>query len=341
MTPESAGTIASVTINDRPAFTMPIGQSLLAALKAQNIFVPSACGGHGVCGLCRVKVLSGAGPYTAREEALLSDADHLAGMRLACQVRVERDLRITIPDDFFHAREYKAEVIALRDLTPDIREITLQLRSPPVMDFKAGQYIQLRIPPYEQSRRTIYRAYSIASPPSARGRLELEVRQVLNGVGTTYLFKHLPLNTYVVCNGPYGDFYLRESNRSIILIAGGSGMAPMKAMLCNMQEQEIRRNVRYFFGARAQCDLFLMDEMQALQQSLPDFRFVPALSKPLPEDQWTGEMGLITEVLDRHLEDQYPGEAYLCGSPAMIQACIKILQKKGVVKDRIFYDTFA
>lgn len=286
-------------------------------------------------------MLSGAGPYTAREEALLSDADRLAGMRLACQVRVERDLRLTIPDDFFYAREYKAEVVALRDLTPDIREITLQLRTPPVMDFKAGQYIQFRIPPYANMHRVTYRAYSIASPPSARGRLELEIRRVLNGVGTTYIFDHLQLNNPVVFNGPYGDFYLHDSKRPIILIAGGSGMAPMKAMLSDMQDRKIRRNVRYFFGARAQRDLFLLDEMHHFEQSLRDFRFMPALSKPLPEDQWNGETGLITEVLERHMKDQYPGEAYLCGSPAMIQACISVLRKKGFANDRIFYDTFA
>lgn len=339
--PKPIETTAKITINDRPPIETPTGRSLLATLKEHHVFVPSACGGRGVCGLCRVKVLAGAAPCTSREEALLSEADRLAGRRLACQVPVERDLRINIPDDFFTAREYKAEVVALRDLTPDIREITLQLRSPPAMDFKAGQYIQLRIPPYEQSRRTIYRAYSIASPPSVHGRLELEVRHVLNGVGTTYLFKHLPLNASVVFNGPYGEFYLRESNRPIILIAGGAGMAPMKAMLGDMQARKVRRNVRYFFGARAQRDLFLLDEMHQFEQSLPDFRFIPALSKPLPEDPWTGETGLITAVLERHLENLYPGEAYLCGSPAMIQACIKILQQKGVAKDRMFYDTFA
>lgn len=339
--PAPAGTTAKITINDRPPVETPTGKSLLATLKAQSVFVPSACGGHGMCGLCRVKVISGAAPCTSREEALLSAADRLAGMRLACQVQVAQDLRITVPNDFFSAREYKAEVVALRDLTPDIREITLQLRSPPAMDFKAGQYIQLRIPPYEQSRRTIYRAYSLASPPSASGRLELEVRQVLNGVGTTYIFNHLKPHAPVVFNGPYGEFYLRENNRAIILIAGGAGMAPMKAMLIDMQERKIRRNVRYFFGARARCDLFLVPEMQALQQSLPDFKFIPALSKPLPEDQWTGETGLITEVLCRQLENPFTGEAYLCGSPAMIQACIKILREKGVAKDRIFYDAFA
>ena len=339
--PEPAKKTVSVTMNNRPPFQAAAGQALLTALKEQNVFVPSACGGHGICGLCRVKVLAGAGPCTAREEALLSDADRQAGMRLACQVRVEGNLRLAIPEDFFHAREYKAEVIALRNLTADIREITLQLRSPPVMDFKAGQYIQFRIPPYATVRRVVERAYSIASPPSARGRLELEVRRVLNGVGTTYIFEHLQLSTPVVFNGPYGNFFLNESARDIILIAGGSGMAPMKAMLGDMQDRKIRRNIRYFFGARARRDLFLLDEMDRLEQSLPDFRFIPALSKPLPEDQWHGETGLITEVLERHMQDQYPGEAYLCGSPAMIQACIKILHQKGVAKDRIFYDAFA
>jgi len=339
--PEPAGTTMSITINDRPAFPAPMGRSLLTTLKEQNIFVPSACGGHGICGLCRVKVLSGAGPGTDREKALLSDADRRAGMRLACQVRVERDLRLAIPDDFFHAREYKAEVVALRNLTADIREITLQLQSPPAMDFKAGQYIQFRIPPYDQSRRIIYRAYSIASPPSAHDRLELEIRQVFNGVGTTYILNHLKLHTPVVFNGPYGDFYLRDSERAIILIAGGSGMAPMKAILGDMQERKIRRSIRYFFGARNRANLFLLDEMHRFEQSLPDFRFIPALSKPLPEDQWNGETGLITEMLERRLQDPYPGEAYLCGSPAMIQACINVLRKKGITDNRIFYDAFA
>ena len=339
--PESPEVITAITINNRSPFPTPAGQSLLTTLKEQNIFVPSACGGHGVCGLCRVKVLAGAGPYTAREEALLSNADRLAGIHLACQVRVERDLRISIPDDFFHAREYKAEVVALRDLTADIREIRLRLTMPPAIEFKAGQYIQFRIPPYDQSRRTIYRAYSIASNPSEHGVLELEVRRVLNGVGTTYIFEHLQLNTSVVFNGPYGDFYLRENERAMTLIAGGSGMAPMKAMLGDMRDRKIRRNVRYFFGARTRHDLFLLDEIHAFEQSLPDFRFIPALSKPLPEDQWNGETGLITEALERHLEDPYPGEAYLCGSPAMIQACINMLREKGVADDRIFYDAFA
>lgn len=338
--PELTQATAKIVINERPPFAAPTGRSLLATLKQQGIFIPSACGGHGICGLCQVKVRSGAGAYTSREAALLGKADRQAGMRLACQITVQRDLLLGIPNDFFNIREYKAEVIALRELTPDIREITLQLLSPPAIDFKAGQYIQLRIPPYENSPRTLYRAYSIASSPSVHGRLELEIRRVLNGIGTTYIFQKLKVHTHVIFNGPYGDFYLRDSSRPIVLIAGGSGMAPMKAMLAEMQEHNIHRIVRYFFGACTRRDLFLVDEMQALERSLPDFRFIPALSQPLPDDQWTGETGQITDVLDRHMDTPYHGETYLCGSPAMIQAAVTILKKKGVAKERIFYDTF-
>lgn len=339
---ESAGaTTTSVTINKHPPFPALTGQSLLAALKEQGIFVPSACGGHGVCGLCRVKVAEGAGPVTNRESALLSKADLQAGMRLACQVRVERNLRLSLSEDYFYVREYKAEVIGLRDLTADIREIRLQLKSPPALDFKAGQYIQFRIPPYGAVRRITFRAYSIASPPSEHSQLELEVKQVLNGIGSTYIFTHLKLNDPVIFNGPHGDFYLRAGDRPVILIAGGSGMAPIKAMLYDMRDRKISRKVRFFFGARARRDLFLLNEMQALEKSLPDFRFIPALSGPLPDDKWDGETGLISDVLARRIEAACPCEAYLCGSPAMIEACIKVLCAKGVENSRIFYDAFA
>ncbi|MBI2441961.1 MAG: 2Fe-2S iron-sulfur cluster binding domain-containing protein [Lentisphaerae bacterium] len=338
--PESIKTSARITVNDRAAFSAPTGQSLLAALQERNIFIPSACGGHGLCGLCRIQVLSGAGAITEREEALLSKAERRAGQRLACQVQVERDLRLTIPEHFFYAREYKAEVVALRELTPDIRGITLKLSSPATMDFKAGQYIQFRIPPYAGGRLT-YRAYSIASPPSQPGVLELEVKQVLNGIGSTYVFKHLKLHAAVVFSGPYGDFYLRPGNRAAVLVAGGSGMAPMRAILLDMRDRQVRRRVHYFYGARARRDLLLLGELQTLEQTLPDFQFIPALSAPLPADEWHGEIGLISDVLARHLAERFDGEAYLCGSPAMIAACIKVLHEKGVNDDRIFYDAFA
>ncbi|MBI2437666.1 MAG: 2Fe-2S iron-sulfur cluster binding domain-containing protein [Lentisphaerae bacterium] len=354
--PEPA-TTAEITVNDRPAFAVPTGQSLLMALQTHNIFVPSACGGHGLCGLCRVQVLSGYGgparnspeqsrtgasnALSPREEEHLSASERRAGQRLACQVKVERDLRLAIPEDFFHAREYKAEVIALKDLTPDIRGITMQLKSPPDMDFKAGQYIQFRIPAYATGRRITYRAYSLASPPAQRGVLELEVKQVLNGIGTTYVFKYLKLHDQVVFHGPYGDFFLRESDRLAVLVAGGSGMAPMRSILLDMRDRKVGRRVRYFYGARARRDLLLLDELPTLEQTLPDFQFIPALSAPLPEDQWRGETGLISDVLARRLEEHFPGEAYLCGSPAMIQACIKVLREKGVSDNLIFYDAFA
>lgn len=337
---EGSETTAEITINDRPAFSAPKGQSLLTALQQQNIFIPSACGGRGLCGLCRVQVSLGAGTFTSREEALLSKAEREAGQRLACQVKIANNLRLSIPEDLFQARGYQAEVVALRELTPDIRGITLRLVAPNAIAFKAGQYIQFRIPPYA-GHRICERAYSIASPPSQGGELELIVKQVLSGIGTTYIFKHLKLHDKVFFHGPYGDFFLRESDRAVTLVAGGSGMAPMRAILLDLRERKISRCVRYFYGARAHCDLLLLDELRALEQSLRDFQFIPALSAPLPGDEWPGATGLISDILARQLEESYAGEAYLCGSPAMIEACRKVFLEKGVPSNYIFYDAFA
>ena len=145
----------------------------------------------------------------------------------------------------------------------------------------------------------------------------------------------------VTINGPYGDFFLRESEADIVFIAGGSGMAPIKSILLDMVEKGIDRKATYFFGARTTKDLFLVDEMRELEKRLPRFTFVPALSAPTEEDKWQGETGLITEVLDRHLKDGNNLEAYLCGSPGMIDASVGVLAKKGLPEELIFYDKFA
>jgi Na+-transporting NADH:ubiquinone oxidoreductase subunit F len=164
---------------------------------------------------------------------------------------------------------------------------------------------------------------------------------VPNGICTTYVFQHLKPGDEVTVNGPYGDFYLRDSDRDIIFVAGGSGMAPVKSILMDMMDRGIRRKATYFFGARSARDLFLVEEMRALEGKLPGFRFVPALSNPDPEDRWDGERGLITEVLARHFERLDHHEAYLCGSPGMIDASINVLKSKGLSEELIFYDKFA
>jgi Na+-transporting NADH:ubiquinone oxidoreductase subunit F len=229
----------------------------------------------------------------------------------------------------------------LRDLTHDIKEVRLRLVNPPEIEFVPGQFVQFEVPPYRLTDEPVYRAYSLASDRRRRNEIELEIRYVPSGLCTTYVHQHLRVGDLVTINGPYGDFRLRDSDREIILIAGGSGMAPIKSILADMAHARSPRRTRYFFGAKAVRDLFLVDELKALESLLPDFRFIPALSAPLPGDVWSGERGLVTEVVDRHYERCENMEAYLCGSPLMIDACIEVLKRKGLPELQIFYDKFA
>jgi Na+-transporting NADH:ubiquinone oxidoreductase subunit F len=317
------------------------GRSLLSTLASEGIFIPSACGGRGSCGLCKLAVKSGAGEYAPTELPWITDSDRAAGIHLSCQVKVKRNMEILVPEELFSIREYKTRVVSIRDLTYDIKELTLSLQDSQELEFRAGKYIQFVVPAYELTPEPVYRAYSIASPPSQKKAIELEVRLVPNGICTTYVFQRLSEGDEVTVNGPYGDFFLRDSDREIIFVAGGSGMAPIKAMLLDMVDRGIRRKATYFFGARSARDLFLMEEMRALEGRLPGFRFVPALSNPAPEDRWQGETGLITEVLNRYFERLDRHEAYLCGSPGMIDASIRVLRSKGLPEELIFYDKFA
>ncbi len=331
----------TVTVNDRKKLTVTGGRPLLNVLKDQQIFIPSACGGRGSCGLCKVTVLEGAGPLLPTETPWLTPEEQKANVRLSCQVKVKRDLRIQIPEELFSVRQYRTQVVGLADLTYDIKEVRLKLIEPPALTFTAGQYIQIEVPPYELTAEPIYRAYSVSSAPSETGEIELEIRYVPNGICTTYVHKHLKVGDTVTINGPYGSFGLHPTEREIICIAGGSGMAPIKSLLLEMERTGNPRTCRYFFGAKAKRDLFMVDRMRELEKSLPNFRFIPALSAPEPGDAWEGETGLITEVVARHVQSAAEAEAYLCGSPLMIDACIPVLRAKGLPEANIFYDKFS
>jgi Na+-transporting NADH:ubiquinone oxidoreductase subunit F len=331
----------TVTINEDKEITVEGGKPLLGSLMEQKIFIPSACGGRGSCGLCKVKVTSDVGDYLPTELPWISDEEKAQSIRLSCQLKLKKDIAIEIPEELFNVKEYTAEVASLVDLTYDIKQVTLKLIDPPEINYRAGQYIQFVVPEYEMSAEEVYRAYSMASIPSNKDVVELEIRLVPNGICTTYVFNYLKEGDQVTLNGPYGEFCLNDSDKDIIFIAGGSGMAPIKSMLYNMAEKGIDRQATYFFGARAVRDLFLIDKMKELEERLPNFRFIPALSEPLPEDNWSGETGLITDVLDRHIESGDNTEAYLCGSPGMIDAAVNVLTKKGIPEELIFYDKFA
>jgi len=205
------------------------------------------------------------------------------------------------------------------------------------MRFNAGQYSSLRIPGSEE-----YRAYSMANTPRSSDRLEFIIKVFPGGLFSGLLEGGITVGQEMEAKGPYGVFRLREkSDSDIICVGGGSGMAPIWSLLNDMAERGIKRKATYFYGARTRKDLFYVDLLQQLEERLPGFRFVPALSMATAEDEWTGETGLITEVLERNLEPgQIETQAYLCGPPPMIDAAIPVLIRKGISEDRIFFDKF-
>jgi propane monooxygenase reductase subunit len=203
--------------------------------------------------------------------------------------------------------------------------------------FNAGQYASIRIPDSEE-----YRAYSMANTPRITDQLEFIIKIFPGGLFSSLLDGGFTIGEEVEIKGPYGVFMLREKEPTdIICIGGGSGMAPLWSLLNDMAERSINRKATYFYGARTRKDLFYLDHLRELEDRLPGFRFIPALSLATEEDAWDGETGLITEVLDRHLDEhQVTTQAYLCGPPPMIDAAIPVLIRKGISEERIFYDKF-
>ncbi len=330
-----------ITINDDKELTIQGGKELLGTLASEKLFIPSACGGRGTCGLCKLKVLEGAGPLLPTEEPFLDKAEREANVRLACQVKVRNDLKIEIPEELLAIQEYTCRCAKIVDLTHDMKLFRLELVEPARMKYTPGQYVQLRTPPYEKSKQEVYRAYSIASDPAEEGVIELIIRLVPGGICTTYCFEHLKEGDEIMINGPYGDFRLSETEAPMIFIAGGSGMAPIKCMLHHMKNTGNTRKAAYYFGANAVRELCLTDLMHSFESELADFRFVPVIASTENDPDWNGETGLVTEAVQRGYSDTSQHEAYLCGSPGMIDASVKVLMDLGMPETNIFYDKFA
>ncbi|MBN2379668.1 2Fe-2S iron-sulfur cluster binding domain-containing protein [candidate division WOR-3 bacterium] len=322
-------------------FTVKGGGSLLETLASAKIFIPSACGGRGTCAYCKVKVSEGAGPFLPTEEPYIDSQAREQGIRLACQVKVRQDIKIEIPAELLAVKEFRCICERIRDLTYDIKELRLKLPGP--MKYVPGQYVQFRAPAYKGSPE-VYRAYSISSDPADSGAIELVVRLVPGGICTTYIFEHLAEGDEVLINGPHGEFRLTDTQAPMIFIAGGSGIAPIKCMMHHLVNQGIKRKGVFFFGVRSLKDLFMAEEMKSLERAIPDFRFVPAVSELEQGESWDGAQGRITDVVKRYLDNEKDAasyEAYLCGSPGMIDASISVLTGAGISEDRIFYDKFS
>jgi Na+-transporting NADH:ubiquinone oxidoreductase subunit F len=326
----------TLTINDKTKINVIGDETLLNTLSLNDIFIPSACGGKATCGYCKCKVVEGGGPIKPTEEPFLTESDKKEGVRLSCQVKIREDMEILIPEELLNAKEYKAEVIGITPLTHDINLVEFRLIEPEQMAFKPGQYAQLKVPGIE-----VIRAYSIASNPSTTNRLEFIIRLVPKGQATTFVHLAMEVGDILTITGPFGDFYLKEdSDKDIICIAGGSGKAPIRAILYYLKDRGMNRKVRYFFGAKTKKDLYYTEEFNNLSEEYPNFQYIPALSEPLPEDHWDGEVGLITDVVDRYCKDLRDAEAYLCGSPGMIDACIAVLEKNNIQQENVYYDKF-
>ena len=339
--------ITTISINkDQKTLQVKGGAPLLATLAEEGIFIPSACGGKGTCGTCKVAVLSDVGPFLPTELPLLEKEDIKHNIHLSCQVKVKKDIAISIPEELFAIKQFKTMVTSIRDLTHDIKEVYVKLIKPETISFTSGQYAQFIIPPYNKISETNQRAYSILTTPADSGQLGFLVRLVPGGIATTYIHTLLKQGDNLDLVGPVGDFMLHDSNDVAICIAGGSGMAPLHSIIYDMKEKgNTKREVWYFFGVRNLNELFYMKRFQALEQEWPGFHFIPALSKPEPDDNWKGETGLITEVLDNYLKNRISPaaqkEGYLCGSPGMINACIKVLTNNNIPDDKIYYDKFS
>lgn len=330
-----------LTINGEKEYTVDGGNSLLDTLRNEKIFIPSACGGKGSCGYCKVHVESGGGPLLATEKPMLTKEELGENIRLSCQVKVKENIRIQIPEELFHVKEYETTLVEKTPLTDKITKFRFELPQGEMISFKPGQYVQLKAPIYEESNEEVFRAYSVASSIRDSRHIELLIGYT-GGICTTYCHKYLKVGDKVMINGPYGDFYYKEEDSEIILAAGGTGFAPIRSILYHMRDNKIERPAKFYFGARTPDDLFLLDELKEFEKQL-NFQFIPTLSRTTPEMNWKGDTGHVDRSIEKYVVSKEDGgnyTAYLCGSPRMIESITKALHAKGIPDEKIYYDDF-
>lgn len=370
-----AGTV-TININHEKDLTANVGGKLLNALADNGIFVSSACGGGGACGQCRVKVTEGGGDILPTEKNHISRKQEKEGMRLSCQTAVKQDMKIELDAEVFAAKRFECEVISNDNVATFIKEFVL--RVPEKVDFRAGGYIQVVVPPYEAKfsdmdieeqyrgdwekfgffklesvvKEECQRAYSMANYPEEEGIVKLNVRiatppfgkQVPPGIGSSYVWSR-KAGDKVTIAGPFGEFYGRETGKEMVFIGGGAGMAPLRSIIFDqLKRLNTTRKISYWYGGRSLKELFYLEDFEALEKQFPNFKWNIALSDPSQEDNWTGYKGFIHNVvLENYLKNHDAPEDieyYLCGPPMMISAVLSMLDSLGVEPDNIFFDDF-
>jgi Na+-transporting NADH:ubiquinone oxidoreductase subunit F len=370
---------AMLTVNGRTELQTQTGQKLLSSLLGNDILVPSACAGAGTCGLCRVRVEEGAPDSNPIEAGFFTRSELEDGMHLACQVMVRGNMKVEVPEEILSVETFTCKVVSTRSLTPLIREIVLQMPDDTDMTLIAGAFVQVTAPPFSldyadisvpeahesdwksqrhlraESDVPVTRAYSVSDRPDdiTAGRLVLNIRLALPppsvpdappGIVSSWLFG-LSEGAAVDVSGPFGTFRAQTTDREMVFIGGGVGMAPLRAIIHEQLERVgTKRSMSFWYGAREETDIFYAEEMDDLAARYTNFNWTVALSDPAPSSQWSGSTGFVHSVVFKQYLQNHPApencEFYLCGPPLMIRAVMTMLDELGVDRDHIFNDDF-
>ncbi len=379
-----AGTV-TIDINEgEQALEVSPGQTLLSALGNNKIFLPSACGGGGTCAMCRCQVNDGAGSILPTETGYFTRKEQANNWRLACQVKVKEDMKMEIPQEILGIKKWECTVVSNDNVATYIKEFVVKLPEGENLDFKSGGYIQIDVPKitvdfkdmeigdeyreeYEKfgifdlkmvNPEETFRAYSMANHPAEGNIVMLNIRiatppfdrvnggfiNVNPGVCSSYIFSRKP-GDKVTISGPYGEFFIKETDREMMFIGGGAGMAPMRSHIFHMfHTVKTGRKATFWYGARSKKEIFYQEQFEEIEKQFPNFKFKIALSDPQPEDNWEGSTGFIHQVInDEYLskhDEPEDIEYYLCGPPMMNDAVNKMLYDLGVPDEMIAFDDF-
>jgi len=377
-----SGDVAIVVNGDESnPLTVSAGSTLLTTLAEKKIFIPSACGGGGTCAQCMVQVDEGGGSLLPTEEGHITRGMAKEHWRLSCQMKVKEDMRIRVPESVFSVKKWECEVVSNHNVATFIKEFKVRLPKGEKIDFVSGDYIQIEIPPHDvafkdfaveeeyhedwdkydiwryrsKTTDTCERAYSMANYPAEGDDIVmLNVRiatppprgpeSIPPGKGSSYIFGCKP-GDKVIVSGPYGEFHIQKTEREMMFIGGGAGMAPLRSHIMRLlKTDDTKRKMSYWYGARSKREMFYTEDFDHLQEKHENFEWNVALSEPMPEDNWTGYTGFIHQVvLDNYLS-KHPApeeiEYYLCGPPMMNAAVLKMLDDLGVEPENIRLDDF-
>jgi len=371
-------------VNDKKYKVEP-GNTILSALSSQGIYLPSACGGQGTCGLCTCQVLEGGGDILPTEKDFFSRKEEMNNWRLGCQVKIRNDMTIKVPPEVMDIKKYECEVVSNKNVATFIKEFVVRLPEGEDLNFEPGGYIQLDVPKITvdfssdveveeeykdewdrfgmwdlvmKNSEETFRAYSMANHPAEGNIVKLNVRiatppwdrskgrfkNVNPGICSSYVFSRKP-GDRVTLSGPYGDFFIKHTDKEMVYIGGGAGMAPLRSHIFHLfRTLQTNRKVSYWYGARSLREIFYEEDFRQLEREFPNFSFHIALSEPKEEDNWDGPVGFIHQVVyDQYLstlEEPEEMEYYLCGPPVMNDAVQDMLYNMGVPQEMIAFDDF-